>query len=43
MTPLGGRGGLVPASDPDLTAVKRSGLTVSRLGVEYQKPWRLDS
>ena len=23
MTPLGGRGGLVPASDPDLTAVKR--------------------
>ena len=23
MTPFGGRGGLVPASDPDLTAVKR--------------------
>ena len=42
MTPSGGRGGLVPASDPDLTAMKRSGLTVNRLGVEYQKLWRLD-
>lgn len=41
MTPFGGRGGLVPASDPDLTAVKRWILTVNRLGVECQKPWRL--
>ena len=43
MTPFGGRGGLVPASDLDLTAVKRWISTFNRLGVEYKSEWRLDS